>query len=242
MPTWSLIMPNLRLSTPRLKGGKSDTKAVAKGASAQSKSSSAGGRGGGSTEATTPLAARGTGNPRLRALAVDMLFTSVLAAFGNMFIKIRKIDGPNPSRPLGVSMLVFAIMTPWLADAFALFFGGRFGRRRIVPTLSPNKTLEGFIAMIPGAVVSTLGMRWYAQYVAPGFIFNEFHRSQPITFLLLLSVLAACAGAVGDLLESTLKRLANVKDTGTAFGAHGGLLDRLDSVSFSVICLGAILC
>jgi phosphatidate cytidylyltransferase len=96
-------------------------------------------------------------------------------------------------------------------DTFAYIFGKNFGRKKLCPTLSPNKTWEGFI----GGVLSCLLVSWA--------LFEE-----PIYF----AVLVACLAQAGDLYGSWLKRLACIKDSGKLIPGHGGVLDRIDSSTF----------
>ena len=119
--------------------------------------------------------------------------------------------------------LVFDVLiATFVGDTFAYFVGRAYGRTKIAPLISPNKTLEGLAGGIVGATLAFwlagLYQDWLTGWDA-----------------LLIGFLVALAAPVGDLFESLVKRDLEVKDTGRAFGAHGGVLDRLDAVIFTVV-------
>lgn len=119
--------------------------------------------------------------------------------------------------------LILVLVTIWAGDSAAFFAGRAFGRRRIVPRLSPGKTLEGFLAgMVASVLVSVL--------------FGSFFLSSRWTRLQLVGVGVALGGAGigGDLFESLLKRGAQRKDSSGLLPGHGGLLDRIDSLLFAL--------
>ena len=119
----------------------------------------------------------------------------------------------------GAFLLFASLIVVWAADIGAYFSGKKFGKHKLLPLVSPNKTIEGFVG----------GLIWVAVLVV---ILNvcfaiEF-KHYPI--YLLIAVLTAVVSAVGDLNESMLKRVAGVKDSGSILPGHGGLLDRIDSL------------
>jgi len=117
---------------------------------------------------------------------------------------------------IGYTIPLILIVTIWINDTAAYLVGSLIGRRPLSP-ISPNKTWEGTIA---GILISVLLVtKIMGQYIP----LNE--RS-----ILLISMVAAIAGTFGDLLESKLKRLAGVKDSGAMMPGHGGFLDRFDSI------------
>ena len=125
--------------------------------------------------------------------------------------------GPSPKESL---LLIFSIM--WLQDSFAYLGGRLFGKHRMSPELSPNKTWEG----------AAIGLACACGVI--GFSTNYFELGEPLALtLLVLSV--GIAGQIGDLMESFLKRSFNVKDSGHIFPGHGGVLDRFDSVAVGSI-------
>lgn len=112
-------------------------------------------------------------------------------------------------------MLVFIIL--WISDTAAYFTGRAIGRHKVTPRISPNKSLEGFIAGIffpaPAAAV-------YGYYLLPEF---------SLWFLVLAGTVVAISGIIGDLFESSIKRGSGIKDSSKLFPGHGGMLDRTDS-------------
>jgi phosphatidate cytidylyltransferase len=109
------------------------------------------------------------------------------------------------------------------SDTFAYFIGKSFGRNRLAPVISPNKTWEGAMGGLIGAVIVAL-------------LFTlETPLRLPLGYLeaALLGVAAGIFGQLGDLVESLLKRNFSAKDSGTLMPGHGGLLDRIDSILFS---------
>jgi phosphatidate cytidylyltransferase len=124
--------------------------------------------------------------------------------------------------PHGDGLLVNVLIGTFLGDTAAYFGGRLYGRRPLAPHISPNKTVEGLVA---GVIGGTLAF-WFAG------LYQDW-LSGPDALLIGLAV--AAAAPVGDLFESLVKRDLEVKDTGTFFGAHGGVLDRLDAVLFTVV-------
>jgi phosphatidate cytidylyltransferase len=124
--------------------------------------------------------------------------------------------------PHGDGLVIDVLVATFVGDTFA-YFGGRFyGRTRIAPLISPNKTLEGLIAGIIGGTAAF----WFAG------LYQDWLTGP---HALLMGFLVALATPVGDLFESLIKRDLEVKDTGRFFGAHGGVLDRLDALFFTIV-------
>ncbi len=134
--------------------------------------------------------------------------------------------------PDGRSWVLFVLLGTFASDTTAFFAGSRFGRHRLAPDISPNKTWEGAIAGLAGAAV--LGLFFAAATIFT--VDNPLHISglalwQAGLFGLLISMF----GQVGDLAESLLKRNAAAKDSGVFFPGHGGVLGRIDSMVFAGI-------
>lgn len=119
----------------------------------------------------------------------------------------------------GPAWALVAIVLVWAADIAAYFAGKRFGRTKLAPRISPNKTWAGVGGALLGGAAFAL---------VAGCALDV--RGAGLAALAALALVAVAASIVGDLLESLLKRQANVKDSGTLFPGHGGLLDRFDSV------------
>jgi phosphatidate cytidylyltransferase len=122
----------------------------------------------------------------------------------------------------GGALLIDVLVATFLGDTAAYGAGRLFGTRRITPRISPNKTLEGAIG---GFIGATLGF-WFA---------GLYQDWLPGIDALLMGMCIGVVAPIGDLFASMIKRDLGVKDTGTLFGPHGGLLDRLDAVLFTVV-------
>ena len=118
---------------------------------------------------------------------------------------------------LGVEYLLFTLMIVWAADAGAYFAGKNFGRVKLAPAISPGKTWEGVIGglVLVGTMAVCVGL-W---------------RDQNVAVFLPFCLAVAALSVVGDLTVSMFKRTAGVKDSGSLFPGHGGVLDRIDSVA-----------
>jgi phosphatidate cytidylyltransferase len=131
----------------------------------------------------------------------------------------------------GLVLVLFLFLCVWSGDIAALYIGKRFGRHKLAPTLSPNKTWEGAIASIAASVLFGVGLILYGDWLTThGSSFTRLHTNAPWWQFLVLAVLLNIAAQFGDLLESALKRGANVKDSGTMLPGHGGILDRIDAL------------
>ncbi len=122
----------------------------------------------------------------------------------------------------GAALLVDVLVGTFVADTAAYATGRMFGSHKVAPTISPNKTIEGLIG---GFLIGTMGF-WFAG------LYQDWLSG--VDALIIGAAVAAIA-PVGDLFESLLKRDLGKKDTGTIFGPHGGILDRLDAVFFTVV-------
>jgi phosphatidate cytidylyltransferase len=121
---------------------------------------------------------------------------------------------------VGRELVIFALVLAWAADVGAYFFGRRFGRSRLAPWVSPNKTWEGALGgLFTGFLAAVAGQAWF------GF---------PAGAFLPLCIAAILASIVGDLTESMMKRQLGIKDSGRLLPGHGGVLDRIDSLTAAV--------
>ena len=125
--------------------------------------------------------------------------------------------------PHGGALVLDTLIGTFIGDT-AAYFGGRWwGRHRLAPRISPNKTLEGLLAGIAGG---TFAFWLFAVAYQDWFSGTD---------ALILGLAVALAAPLGDLFESLLKRDLDAKDAGRLFGAHGGALDRLDAAFFSIV-------
>jgi len=126
-------------------------------------------------------------------------------------------------RAIGGREAILLLMATIVVSDSAQYYTGRmFGRRRLAPSISPKKTLEGGIG---GLVFGTAAMLAGGRYLFP---------SADLLLLILVSATVTALGIVGDLFESLLKRSANVKDSSGLIPGHGGVLDRIDALLFVV--------
>jgi phosphatidate cytidylyltransferase len=129
----------------------------------------------------------------------------------------------------GPSLLLFLFLAVWAGDIAALYIGRAFGRFRLAPTISPNKTWEGSLASVAGSVLITVLLVWIStQLVARSFDWLSY--PGPLAHWIILAVLVNIGAQLGDLVESAIKRGAGVKDSGRLLPGHGGMLDRVDAL------------
>lgn len=134
---------------------------------------------------------------------------------------------PASPDPWHGTALVFApVLLTWASDTFAYFVGRAWGRRKLIPRVSPGKTVEGSLGALAGTVLVAMAYTWVLARF-PGY---RMGLAEAAVFGVLVSV----AAQVGDLAESLLKRDAGVKDSGTLLPGHGGALDRFDSLFFTL--------
>ncbi|MUK89881.1 phosphatidate cytidylyltransferase [Ornithinibacillus sp. L9] len=120
----------------------------------------------------------------------------------------------------GLAPIFYVLLVVWATDTGAYFSGRSFGKRKLWPQISPNKTIEGAIGGILLAMVV-------------GVIYHLiFPMSYTIGIIIIVSILVSIFGQIGDLVESAFKRHYDVKDSGNLLPGHGGILDRFDSLLF----------
>jgi phosphatidate cytidylyltransferase len=124
--------------------------------------------------------------------------------------------------PHGDGIMIDILIGTFIGDSGAYMGGRMFGTRRLAPSISPNKTVEGLVIGLVTAVLATWVAGLYQDWLSHG-------------QALLLGLAVAITAPIGDLFESKVKRDAGTKDTGGLFGAHGGALDRLDAVFFTLV-------
>ena len=151
------------------------------------------------------------------------LFGTVMIVFGMTSILIL----PSAMGGYFSMFFVMCLGIPWCADGGAYFAGVYLGRHKLCPKISPKKTVEGFVGGIIAGMISTV----IVGLVFGGIIFRKIDFNYPI--LLGLGAAITAASVVGDLSFSVIKRASDIKDYGSIFPGHGGVLDRFDSVIFS---------
>jgi phosphatidate cytidylyltransferase len=140
--------------------------------------------------------------------------------------------------------VLYLLIVVWSGDTFAYYVGRSMGRHRMSPRVSPKKTWEGAVASVIGSVL--LGTyvlahayqisTWLWQHHLLGERQYGWFTPQPLASIAEMVVLSAfvnIAAQLGDLVESTVKRGANIKDSGSILPGHGGMLDRIDALLFA---------
>lgn len=159
---------------------------------------------------------------------------SVFTVFGiiyiglafSYFLLLRFIESPIPfdtpfgTIAAGVLFLGLSFFGTWANDTFAFFVGSSLGRRKLCPAVSPGKTVEGALGGLLGSILLAI-------------LFGQILHLK-IVHSVMLGLLIGVAAPLGDLAESILKRYTGVKDSGKLLPGHGGVLDRFDSVMFTV--------
>ena len=117
------------------------------------------------------------------------------------------------------SVILSLIIFIWVNDSFAFFVGKNLGKRKLFESVSPKKTIEGFLGGVFFTLITAFLVSYFCDFLS-------------LTNLIVISLIASILGTIGDLVESKFKRQANTKDSGTIMPGHGGILDRLDSLLF----------
>lgn len=126
----------------------------------------------------------------------------------------------------GKYLLIFTLFATWATDTFAYFTGLALGKNKLCPRVSPKKTVEGSIGGVLGSLI--IG-------ILVGMVFTRFYKLE-IGYLhyTIISLLCGITSQMGDLSASSIKRFCNIKDFGRILPGHGGILDRFDSILFTV--------
>jgi phosphatidate cytidylyltransferase len=173
-----------------------------------------------------------TGYPAAAAAAFAFAYIALPLA---MLVQLRQ-------QWAGAFLILYLLLVVWAGDIFAYFVGSSIGRHLMSPRISPKKTWEGAVAsMIASLAVGEL-LFYYATQLSTRFLeWGLIQRRDGIFSLekpallpvLLLTAALNVAAQLGDLVESLIKRGANVKDSGTILPGHGGMLDRIDALLFA---------
>jgi len=149
----------------------------------------------------------------LVSIAVTLLGLFYVSWFFSFFLKLKFLEG------IGNSLVVFLILVTKIGDVTAYFVGRSFGRHKLIPRISPNKTVEGTIGGLCGSVIFAIALQ------------NVMHLG--LGNALFVGLLLGVLGQVGDLAESLIKRDCDVKDSGKHVPGFGGVLDLIDSLLFT---------
>jgi phosphatidate cytidylyltransferase len=141
----------------------------------------------------------------------------------------------------GGFFLLYLLLLVWAGDIFAYFIGKPFGRHRMSPRVSPNKTWEGALASVVASVGVGVLMFHYAVPVSSALLYAHlierkdgiFSPEASLMPVILLSIILNIAAQLGDLVESLIKRGAGMKDSGAILPGHGGMFDRIDALLFA---------
>ena len=138
------------------------------------------------------------------------------------FILIQLIVTKEDQQNWNSNLILFMFILTWTFDTFAYLFGVRFGKHKIMPSISPKKSWEGF----GGGFVFTI----IASYLSYSF----FLKFEDIRIPLIISIILPFTATLGDFIESHYKREAGVKDSGNLIPGHGGILDRMDAFMITI--------
>ena len=138
------------------------------------------------------------------------------------FILIQLIVTKEDQQNWNSNLILFMFILTWTFDTFAYLFGVRFGKHKIMPSISPKKSWEGFGG---GFVFSII-----ASYISYSFFF----KFEDIRIPLIISIILPFTATLGDFIESHYKREAGVKDSGNLIPGHGGILDRMDAFMITI--------
>lgn len=137
--------------------------------------------------------------------------------FSICFLVLLPLDNQGNFHPY---LMICVLSIIWINDSFAFLVGKNFGKRKLFPSVSPKKTVEGFLGGLTFSLLAAL-------------FISKFNLEFTMINWLVIGVIISTIGTLGDLVESKFKRQANIKDSGNIMPGHGGILDRLDSLLFA---------
>lgn len=162
-------------------------------------------------------------DPKLEDLLMSLLPLFSIVLPGLCMLALVRVT-PQAQQRIFLSLAFFI---PVVGDSFAYFAGVRFGRIKLVPEVSPKKTVEGAVAGLIGSILAAVAIFFLASAFSSSAI--------PFYHFLFLGFLGSIAGQIGDLFASMVKRYCRIKDFGHIFPGHGGMMDRLDSILFVAV-------
>lgn len=171
-----------------------------------------------------------TGDPLLAAgtTLLGLGYAALPLAFAVFLRELpEQMAGVPVSGWAATHLLFFPLVITWLGDTFAYFTGKHLGRRKLIPSVSPKKTVAGSVGGISGAALGAVAFAFL--FLGPDAV-----HTLPLPVAALLGATLGAVAQVGDLAESVLKREAGVKDSGALLPGHGGVLDRFDAIYFTL--------
>ena len=150
---------------------------------------------------------------------------------GSFFLALIMIGELLPYE-LSVFVMLIALLAPVSSDVGAYFIGTKFGKRKLAPSISPNKTVEGAVGGIASSLV-IIGLLYFV--LSKANVLQNYPTVAAIEWyhVLICTFLCAVFSGIGDLIASAMKRFANIKDFSQILLGHGGVMDRIDSILFS---------
>lgn len=168
------------------------------------------------------------GKTKFEHAGLSILFSLVMSTAIGCFLRMRNMTEQYEgilTRGHIRFLVWFCLAGAVFADTFALFAGIKFGKHKLCPRVSPKKTVEGAIGGVIGSAVINI----IALFVCNWLCYNPF--PVPVWFMIILSFVVPVVSMFGDLIASTIKRNYGIKDFGNLIPGHGGIMDRLDSIS-----------
>jgi phosphatidate cytidylyltransferase len=171
---------------------------------------------------------RGPEGDPLLAVGTTVLGLVYVGATLPFAVHLRAFPGEGGSGANGIFLVLFVLAVTWTGDSLAYFGGRAWGRRKLLPSVSPAKTVEGAVSGLFGSMGGAV--------LLSSFVLPALGGTLPLSALAaaLLGLLVGIVAQLGDLVESLLKREAGVKDSGRILPGHGGVLDRFDAVLFTL--------
>ena len=158
--------------------------------------------------------------PSLSATMFTMIYPGLMLALLYPLMDL-------PDAGMSTLALILSMTIAFMCDIAAYCIGVRFGKHKLCPNISPNKTVEGALAGLGASVLWATLVAWVGSMFIPSL--------PPVWHFALLGLVSGVCSQCGDLTASIVKRYCGVKDYGTIFPGHGGMMDRLDSVLFNIV-------
>lgn len=160
--------------------------------------------------------------PKLEDILLSVLPLMCVLLPAMCMLGLQNVEG----RLYQIVLILLAFGVPLAGDTLAYFIGSKLGKHKLCPAVSPKKSVEGAAAGLVGSILFSILMWW---------IGTRFGPMQPLWHFAVLGLVCGMAGQLGDLFASLIKRYCGVKDFGTIFPGHGGMMDRLDSVYWATV-------